>query len=200
MSATTAANPAKSPTPPPSHPFFLDVEDTIVLFVDIQEAFAPTISNMDEVLDSAALMARATRVLEVPRIVTEQYPVGLGVTIHALSEALGPYTPIEKTVFSCARVPGFLDILDRHGRNSVVLCGIETHICVLQTALDLIAHGFGVWVVADGVGSRSESNRAIALAQMDRAGAVITSVEAVLFQLLGDARAPGFRDIQRLIL
>ena len=187
------------------HPFSLDRDDTIAVFVDLQERFAPTIADMEEVLAGASVLARATRRLALPFLVTEQYPKGLGPTLPPVADYLlgggpGQRRPIEKTAFSCCGEPAFLDALESSGRRSVVLCGIETHVCVLQTALDLLARDFGVWIVADAVGSRAPANRDLALRQLDAAGAVVTSVETALFQLLGDAKAPDFRDVQALVV
>ena len=183
----------------PYHPFCLRADDALFLFIDLQERFVPSIADITQVVARAHVLARGIRALDLPFLVTEQYPRGLGVTLPEIRAALGAVAPIEKTAFSCLRAEGVCEALARSGRQSVVVVGIEAHVCVLQTVLDLIVAGCGVWVCADAVGSRAPSDRLTALAQMDRAGAVVTSVEAVLFELLGDARAEHFREVQAIV-
>ena len=182
-----------------AHPYFLRREDAVFVFVDVQERFAPSIHGMQALVESTTTLARAADVLELPVLVTEQYPRGLGRTLPGIVAALPRHRPIEKTVFSCCAVPEFLEGLEAVERPSVVVCGIEAHVCVLQTVLGLRQLGYRVWLAADAVGSRAPADRELALMQMDNAGAVISSVETVLFQLLEDARAPHFRAVQDLI-
>jgi nicotinamidase-related amidase len=165
---------------------------TALIVVDVQEGFR-AYDTFDDVARSCAKLVEAARVLDVPRIVSEQYPKGLGHT--APEVGLDGEPVIEKTVFSAVRAPGF----GLNGRDQVVICGIETHVCVSQTAHDLLTRGVEVHVPADAVGSRHERDYRWGLERLDRAGAVVTTVESVLFELLGRAGTPEFKQVQALI-
>jgi nicotinamidase-related amidase len=164
-----------------------------LVVVDVQEGFRPY-PVFAGVASACAKLLRAARVLDVPRLVSEQYPKGLG---HTASEVgLENERRIEKTVFSAARAEGF----DLGGRDQAIVCGIETHVCVLQTVHDLLGQGIEAHVPADAVGSRHEIDYARGLERMERAGAVVSTVEAALFELLERAGTPEFKAVQRLIL
>jgi isochorismate hydrolase len=150
-------------------------------------------------LSNVKLLGTAARRLDVPIIATEQYPKGLGPTLPDVRAALDGVQPLAKTSFSCCGAEGFLDRLRALGRTEVVLVGIEAHVCVLLTALDLIAAGFRVSVVADAVCSRKPERQEIGLAQARQAGAVITTTETVVFQLLGRADTEVFREVSKLL-
>jgi nicotinamidase-related amidase len=171
----------------------LDRDNTALVVVDVQEGFRPYASFAD-VADASRKLVRAARILDVPTIVSEQYPKGLGHT--APEVGLEHERPIEKTVFSAARADGF----DLGERTQAIVCGIETHVCVSQTVHDLLARGVEVHVPADAVGSRHEIDYERGLERMERAGAVVTTVEASLFELLGRAGTPEFKAVQKLIL
>jgi nicotinamidase-related amidase len=164
-----------------------------LLVVDVQEGFRPY-PVFAGVAGACAKLVAASRILEVPRIVSEQYPKGLGHT--APEVGLEDERPIEKTVFSVARAEGF----DLGGRDQVIVCGIEAHVCVSQTVHDLLSQGIEVHVPADAVGSRHEIDYERGLERMERAGAVVGTVEAALFELLERAGTPEFKAMQRLIL
>jgi nicotinamidase-related amidase len=164
-----------------------------LLVVDVQEGFRPY-AVFDRVAGSCAKLVQAARILELPRIVSEQYPKGLGHT--APEVGLQDEPRIEKTVFSAARADGF----DLAGRDQVIVCGIETHVCVSQSVHDLLGQGIEVHVPADAVGSRHEIDHQRGLERMERAGAVVGTVEAALFELLERAGTPEFKAVQRLIL
>ncbi len=166
---------------------------TLLLVVDVQEGFRPY-SSFDGVASSCAKLVQAARILELPSLVSEQYPKGLGHT--AAEVGLEQEPRIEKTVFSAARAEGF----DLGGRTQALVCGIETHVCVSQTVHDLLGQGVEVHVPADAVGSRHELDHASGLERMERAGAVVTSVEAALFELLERAGTPEFKAVQKLII
>jgi len=139
-------------------------------------------------------LLQGTRLLEVPALVSEQYPKGLGRTVPEIG--LQDEQPLEKSVFSAARAEDF----DLGGRDQAVVCGIETHVCVSQTVHDLLEKGLEVHVPADAVGSRHRVDYERGLERMERAGAVVTTVEAALFELLGRAGTPEFKAVQQLIL
>lgn len=171
----------------------LDRGQTALVVVDVQEGFRPY-ASFASVADASRKLVQAARILEVPTIVSEQYPKGLGHT--APEVGLEDERPIEKTVFSAARADGF----DLGKRTQAIVCGIETHVCVGQTVHDLLDRGVEVHVPADAVGSRHTIDYERALERLERAGAVVTTVEASLFELLGRAGTPEFKAVQKLIL
>ena len=166
-----------------------------VVVVDVQEGFRPAIDRFDDTVRGVAQLVQGANVLGVPVVVTEQYPKGLGTTVPEVAEHLNGVTPVEKTVFSAPDAEGF----DLSGRDQVLLCGIETHVCVHQSAAALLERGVEVQVVEDGVSSRTPENRRIGLDRMEEAGVRRTSVEMALFELLGAAGSDEFKAIQRLI-
>ena len=171
----------------------LSRDRTTLLVVDVQEGFRPY-PAFAPVASACSKLVRAARILGVPTLVSEQYPKGLGHT--APEVGLQDEPRIEKSVFSAARAEGF----DLHGRPQAIVCGIETHVCVSQTVQDLLEEGLEVHVPADAVGSRHELDYERGLRRMERAGAVIGTVESVLFELLERAGTPEFKAVQKLIL
>ena len=164
-----------------------------LLVVDVQEAFRPY-ASFSAVAQGCARLVQGARVLEIPTLVSEQYPQGLG---HSAPELdLQGEPRIEKTVFSAVRADGF----DLEGRDQVIVGGIETHVCVSQTVHDLLSAGVEVHVPADAVGSRHELDHERGLERMQRAGATVSTVEAALFELLERAGTPEFKAVQKLIL
>jgi nicotinamidase-related amidase len=172
----------------------LDRNKTALIVVDVQEGFRPY-ESFAGVADSCRKLVQGARILDVPIVVSEQYPRGLGRT--ALEVGLDDEEhPIEKTVFSAARADGF----DLRERTQAIVCGIETHVCVSQTVHDLLGRGVEVHVPADAVGSRHEIDYTRGLERMERAGAVVSTVETALFELLERAGTPEFKAVQKLIL
>ena len=175
----------------------LDPERAALVVIDVQEAFRKAIPDFDRVAAATATLIRGAAALDVPVVITEQYPKGLGETVPEVAERLPDgVEPIEKTAFSAAEADGF----DLGGREQAIVCGIETHVCVNQTVLDLLDGGIEVHVVADAVGSRTDANRELGLAKAERAGAWLTSVETALFELLGRAGGDRFKSVQKLVL
>lgn len=186
----------------PAHPMTLTREHTALVVLDVQERLfhAMDADHREEVMRNIKVLAAAARRLKIPTVVTEQYPKGLGHTLEELKDALGPgLEPIEKVTFSCCGVEAFRARLLAAGARDVVLTGIEAHVCVLMSALDLLAAGYSVHVVADAVTSRSQGNWRLAMDQLRQAGAVVTATETVLFQLLRQADTEDFRELARLI-
>ncbi len=177
----------------------LDRERTALVVVDVQEAFRPAVNGFADVASNVATLVQGANVLGVPTLVTEQYPKGLGATVPEVAEHLDGVSPIEKVCFSAADSEQFASGLSASGRDQVLLCGIESHVCVNQTADDLLGQGLVVHVAQDAVASRTEENRALGLHKMERAGAVVTSVEMALFELLRAAGTPEFKEIQKLV-
>jgi len=174
----------------------LDRARTALVVIDVQEAFAKAVERFDDVVAQAAILARGAQTLGLPVLVTEQYPRGLGDTVPQVREALGDTPRLAKTVFSAARAEGF----DLAGRDQALVCGIETHVCVNQTVHDLLAGGVEVHVAVDAVGSRTAANRELGLRKMEESGAILTSVETALFELLGAAGSDEFKTIQKLVM
>jgi len=174
----------------------LDRERTALVVIDVQEAFAKAVDGFDEVAAQTAILVHGAKVLELPVLVTEQYPRGLGDTVAKVREALGETPRLAKTVFSAARAEGF----DLAGRDQALVCGIETHVCVNQTVHDLLGGGVEVHVAVDAVGSRTAANRELGLRKMAESGAILTSVETALFELLGAAGTDEFKTIQKLVM
>ena len=179
--------------------FQLDRDDAVLLVVDIQERLAVVMAERERVVANTGHLIAAAKLLGVPVVLTEQYPKGLGPTVPELRAALDPAPAIVKMTFDCCGEPAFAPALEQTGRSTVIVCGMEAHICVLQTVLGLLATGMNVHVAADAVCSRNPENARTALELQRDAGAVITCTETVLFQLLGRAGTPEFKSIQARI-
>lgn len=177
----------------------LNKDDTILLIVDVQERLVKALDK-DIVVTKTAFLTQAAKILGIPVIVTEQYPKGLGTTVPAVKDHLPQDTKIvEKTAFSAPKAEGFMDILNSYDRRQVVVCGIETHVCVHQSVADLLAHGFDVYVAKDACASRAKYEFKQGIERMQANGAKISCVEIILFEWLGDAKNPNFKEIQSLI-
>jgi nicotinamidase-related amidase len=175
----------------------LDPKRAALVVVDIQEGFRKAVPGFEDVARAGATLARGADATGVPVLITEQYPKGLGETAPEVAAALPEGTaPLEKLVFAASEAEGF----DLGGRDQVLLCGVETHVCVNQTALDLLDRDVEVHVARDAVGSRTDENKVVGLEKMEDAGAVITSVETALFELVGRAGTDEFKRVQKLIL
>jgi nicotinamidase-related amidase len=182
------------------HANTLDAERAALVVVDVQESFRNVISDFSEIAARIAQFAHGAQLLGVPLIVTEQYPKGLGHTAGEIRTVLpASLEPVEKTAFSSCGAREFVARLDETGARQVLLCGIEAHICVNQTAHDLIARGLQVHLLTDCITARSEHDRRIGLKKMELAGALPSSVETALFELMRDARHEQFKTVQKLI-
>ena len=176
----------------------LRISDTAVVIVDVQTRLVAAIHQAERMVDNARRLLAAAGVLDLPIVWTEQNPRALGPTVSELADLL-PGQPIEKMTFSCGGSQRFLDELANCQRPQVLLAGIETHVCVYQTAVDLIAAEYEVHVVADAVSSRDPENRAVGLQRMRDAGAVITTTETAIFELLVTAEDDRFGDILKIV-
>lgn len=174
---------------------------SVLVVVDVQERLfaAMEAERRDEMVGNIKILVPAARRLGVPIVFTEQYPKGLGRTLPELASLVDDPRPIEKTAFSCCAAAGFPERLAELGAERVILAGIEAHVCVLLTALDLLDRGARVSVVADAVCSRRRENLELGLAQARQAGAVVTSTETAVFRLLGHADTDVFREIAKLL-
>jgi nicotinamidase-related amidase len=182
-----------------AHADLLEREDSILLLVDIQERLFPTIHERQAMETEIVRLGRAAEILGVPVVISEQYPKGLGRTLPSVRNAAPGAGILEKTSFSCAANEALMGTIRGLDRGSVVIAGIEAHICVLQTALDLIRRGYRVHVASDATGSRIPRNHRVGTERAAHGGAVITSVETVLFEWLRRSDATHFKAVQALI-
>jgi nicotinamidase-related amidase len=170
-----------------------------LVLIDVQEKLAAVMHDREGLIRNCAILIQIAHALEIPVLWCEQAPRALGPTVSDLKNLLNGNQPIEKTSFSGGGEVVFNKRLEEIGRPVVILCGIESHVCVFQTAADLIGRGLKVHVIADAVSSRTVENKEIGLARMSAAGAVISSTEMLLFELLKDARHEKFRQLAALI-
>lgn len=170
---------------------------SIFLMIDVQERFSDVIFNMFEVVDNASILNRSAELLEVPLMITEQYPKGLGHTIPEI------YIPKETKIYEKKKFSAYTDEvaeeIERLGATSVIIYGVETHVCLTQTALELVENGFKVGVISDAVSSRTHDNKLYALTRLQSAGIEILTTEMILFEFLESANHPKFREISKLI-
>lgn len=171
-----------------------------LVLIDLQERLAAAMQPeaMQQVLKNAGVLLQAAGLLEVPQIYTEQYPKGLGATCDSLLPHLAAQQRVEKTAFSCCDAPTFCRKLTAD-RPQVVLAGMEAHICVLQTALGLLAQGRQVFVAADAVISRNPEHKANAMQRLREAGVVVSNTESIVFEWLGRAEGDAFKQISKLV-
>ena len=176
----------------------LNPETTVFVLVDVQDAFKPVIYEFNRVVENSNKLLKAADILGVKVIATEQYPQGLGRTVKEIYLPKG-VEPIPKVCFSCLGSSEFMARLEKTKAKSIVLFGIESHICILKTALDALEKGLEVHVVEDAVSSRTKESNRIGLERMRQAGAFIVSAEMVLFQLMGEAGSEEFKEISKLV-
>jgi nicotinamidase-related amidase len=179
--------------------FFINKEDTILLIVDIQDKLAAVMKERDKVIRNNLHLIELAKMIHMPVMVTEQYSKGLGATVPEIREAVPQYRPIEKMTFDCCGQPPFFEELKAKNKRSVVLTGMETHVCVLQTCISLLKGGINVHVVQDAICSRFKENWKIGIEYMRGAGAVVTCTETVLFQLLKVAGTEEFKAMSKRI-
>jgi nicotinamidase-related amidase len=165
----------------------------------MQEKFAPAVPRFAAVAQNITRLALSFQMFKMPILVTEQYPKGLGPTVEAVRRLFPAFSAIEKLEFSCTDEPRFITRLHQLGLEAVVICGVETHVCINQTTLGLLQRGYRVHVAADAVASRQDFDHAVALKKMEKSGAIITSTEICMFELAGKAGTEEFKNIQRMV-
>jgi nicotinamidase-related amidase len=178
--------------------FTLVQKESALIVIDIQERLVPAMPNSQKVIQNTNTLLSVANKLEIPTIITEQYPKGLGDTVQELRARLENVKRFEKITFS-SYTEELREELNAIGRKKVIITGMETHICVLQTARDLISNGYQVFIVSDGVCSRAKENHLNGLSLMESMGAVITNTETVIFDLLKKAGTPEFKVLSKLI-
>jgi nicotinamidase-related amidase len=177
----------------------LEISNCCLVIVDVQGKLAQLMVDREALFRNIRILIQAARILEIPILWCQQVPAALGPTVGEIAELLTGIEPIDKATFSCCGVEPFTARLDDLGRSQVLLCGIETHVCVYLTAMDLLARGLEPTVVADAVSSRTERNRELALTRLASEGAKIAGTETALFELLRTAKHPQFKQIAKLV-
>ena len=173
--------------------------NTIAVVIDIQERLFPVMDQQEELIKSCKILIEGLQELKIELLATQQYTKGLGDTLPELKELIANFSPIEKTSFSCYDEPAFVEALDDSNAKNVIICGIEAHVCVLQTAVDLKQAGYNPIVVLDCISSRSAANKALAVERFRHEGIMVTGYESLLFELTRGAKAPEFKAISKLV-
>ena len=177
----------------------LNVDDSVLLIIDIQEKLVNAAFNSEQIKNKSKILAQAANILEIPCIITEQYPKGLGNTIQEITKVNSSTKYFEKTEFNALNEEKVLDYFNNIRKSQIIICGIETHICVRQTVSALLSRGFQISVVADCCGSRSEAEHIAGLDIMKQEGAFTKTTETILFEFLKSSKHPKFKEIQSLI-
>jgi nicotinamidase-related amidase len=174
-------------------------DKTAAVVIDIQEKLLPHISEGEAVVKNCVRLIEGLKLLSVPMLVTQQYTRGLGPTVPGVASMFQVFSPVEKIAFSCCDEPSFMKQLTEHDKQFILLCGIEAHVCVLQTCLDLLEKGFIPVVAEDAVSSRRQNDKKVAVKRMRQEGARITTTESILFELTREAGNQTFRAISALV-
>lgn len=177
----------------------IEKEDSTGLVIDIQERLFPHMDQHQMLLENTTILLKGLAALGVPVLLTEQYPRGLGPTLEEIRLAPGIPDPITKDAFSCCDEPAFRMALEQTTRRKVIICGIEAHVCVLQTVIDLVEYGYVPVVVADCIATRKARDKEVALERMWKEGAIVTTMESILFELARVSGTEEFRTISRLV-
>jgi nicotinamidase-related amidase len=180
-------------------PRTLNAASTALLLIDFQEKLFPAMHDKDKLLRNVVKLVQGAKVLEIPIMITEQYPKGLGPTIPEIKALIPDIKPVEKVCFNCCDEDLFCSALDGLKRKQVLIAGIEAHICVYQTALALVGAGYDVQVVGDCVASREPENKVTALSRMVGEGVSLTTMEMALFELLKEAKGDKFKQISNIV-
>ncbi len=176
----------------------MDRDDTGLVVIDLQEKFLPVIHNIKEVISNAEKVIRTFKILKMPIMITEQYPKGLGKTVESISKLIET-EPIEKISFSCFGEEKFLESIEKLNIKNLVLLGIESHVCVLNTAIDAIKRGYVPYVVVDATSSRKKIDYETSVKRMMQEKIYLTTTEILFFQLLKKAGTPEFKEISKII-
>jgi nicotinamidase-related amidase len=177
----------------------LDAKKCCLVLIDVQEKLLRVMQNPEQLVKNCGILIQIAKALDIPILWCQQYPKALGLTATPLVELLNGFSPTDKMSFSCCGEPDFARRLEALDIETAVLCGIESHVCVFQTAMDILHSGLKVHVIADAVSSRTEENRQIGLSRMASSGVIISSTEMFLFELLRSAVHPKFKELAALI-
>ena len=176
----------------------INIADTALLVVDIQERLMPAMSGKDNLLDNCLKLFRGIATLKIPTVITEQYPRGLGHTNKEVLDELPGAEVFEKISFSCITEDIFPELISL-GKKNIIVCGIESHVCVLQTVIDLIANDYQPVLVADCISSRKEIDKLYAIERAREEGAIVTTYESILFELIGCSKHENFKEISNIV-
>lgn len=174
-------------------------ENTIAVVIDFQEKLLPHMENAETIKDNAIKLLKGLKALEIPIIVTQQYTKGLGDTVSDVSEAIDNFSYIEKSTFSCYSQTDFIKELNKSGKKNVIIMGIESHVCVLQTALDLLYNNFNPVIITNAISSRKQEDKETALWRMRDVGCIMSTYESILFELCRKAGTEEFKTISKLV-
>jgi len=177
----------------------LNIQDCCLIIIDVQGKLAQLMHNKESLFRNIQILIKAFKILELPIIWTQQVPDALGQTTSSIAELLTDIKPLNKASFSCCGHQDFVNALKESSRNQVILCGIETHICIYQTALDLRRQHYNVQIVTDAVSSRTLQNKEVAMQKMQSVGIELTTTEMALFEILKTADHPKFKQIAKLV-
>lgn len=177
----------------------LSRDNSVLLIIDVQEKFRPVIFRWNELIRNINKLVKALQILKIPVLLTEQYTKGLGKTCNEVRKNLLFYRPIGKKEFNCFNNKVFLKQLRSLKKKDLIICGIESHVCIINTLLGAISKGFNVHLVVDAISSRKESDLKIAIERAKQSGAFLTTTEMVIFQLMGSSKIEGFKKISKLI-
>lgn len=177
----------------------IERDDAICVVVDLQEKLLPAMHEAKTLENNNIKLLKGMKTLGIPMLVTQQYTKGIGETVSSVKEVIGDFTHIEKTSFSCMDEPEFRKAIESCDKGTVILTGIEAHICVEQTAIDLIKEGYNVALVTDCIQSRNPQNKERSIMRLANAGVIITTYESVLYELLGNSKAPEFKAISAIV-
>ena len=177
----------------------LDVQDCFLVVVDVQGRLAELMYESNILFKNIRILIKAAKLLSIPIVWTQQKPQAIGITVPQISELLTDNEPVNKSCFSCCRLEEFNEKINALARKQILLCGIETHVCIYQTAIDLVASGKEVHVIADAVSSRTKENKQTALDRMVTEGVKLSSVEMAVFEILKTAEHPRFKEVIQLI-
>lgn len=177
----------------------INPEETQCMIIDMQKSLMSAMANTEACEERGVMLIRGLRALEIPMLITQQYSKGLGNSLPSVYEAAGTEEFFDKRTFSCIKDEAILAAVESKNRKTVLVCGTEAHVCVLQTCIDLKALGYQPVLVIDAIASRKESDKAIALQRAIQEGILLTTAEAVLFELTVDSRNPKFREISKLV-
>lgn len=174
-------------------------EDTIAVVIDVQKRLYPFISENEKLTDNIVKLIKGLKAIGTEILVTTQYVKGLGDTIEPVKEALGDFTQMEKMSFSCCGDDNFISAVTKRGKRNIIICGIESHVCVLQTVIDLLENGYRPVLIEDCVSSRNLNDKNIAVERMRQEGAVISTCESILFELLEVSGTETFKEISKIV-
>jgi len=173
----------------------LNSKQSVLLIIDVQEKLLPVMNNADGLLTSMTKLIRGMKILDIPIILTEQYPRGLGTTVSEIHELIPDIEAVEKHSFSCCLNENFMSVLEKHNRKQVLVSGIETHVCVYQTCVDLLEKGYDVFLIVDAVSSRKQDDKNLAIRVLEKKGVQLRGVEMALFELIKTSQHEKFKEL-----